>query len=56
MFEGDFIADYYRNFIAEELESMLLSQTRGTDYDDTIKWFNEGIKYAIMMIRHGGQD
>lgn len=53
MFDGDFIGDSYREEIADELENMLLSQRSPGDYDETIKWFNEGMKYAIMMIRHG---
>ena len=53
MFDGDFIGDSYRQEIADELENMLLHQRSPDDYDETIRWFNEGMKYAIMMIRHG---
>lgn len=53
MFDGDFIGDYYRQDIADQLETMLLGEKWGNDYDETIKWFNEGMRYAIMMIRHG---
>lgn len=43
---------YYRELLAQELEDALLTENTGKDYDETIKWFNEGIRYAIMMLRH----
>jgi hypothetical protein len=49
----DLVEEYYREYIAQELEEMMMRENQGTDYDETIKWFNQGIKYAIMMVRFG---
>ena len=49
----DLIGKYYREQIAQELEQSLFSEFAGKDYEEQTKWFNQGLRYAIILIRHG---
>lgn len=49
----DMIGKYYREKMAQELEESLFSKFAGNDYEQETKWFNQGLRYAIIIIRHG---
>ena len=51
--EPDLVGAYYREQIAQEVEQALFSQFAGNEYEDQTKWFNQGLRYAIIIIRHG---
>lgn len=46
------IEKFWRDKFSSEIESQVL---RHTDCDQQAKWFNEGIRYASMYIRHKGE-
>jgi hypothetical protein len=49
----DLIGNYYRELIAQELEQSLFSEFSGRDDEEQTKWFNQGLRYAIILVRHG---
>jgi len=49
----DLIGNYYREQIAQELEQSLFSQYVSNEFEEQTKWFNQGLRYAIILIRHG---
>ena len=42
------IEKFWRNRFAEEIEECYM----GLEDDEVTKWFNNGMKYAAMIVRH----
>jgi len=42
------IEKYWREKFSQEIQECIM----GLEDDDTTKWFNEGLRYASMYIRH----
>lgn len=51
---NDGIEQYYRSLIAQDLDDSLLYYHADDDNSDRIRWFNEGLKFASMIVRNGG--
>ena len=49
----DSIENYYRNIIADEIVDSMLYRTQDDENIERVKWFNEGLRYASMIARHG---
>ena len=43
---------FYRRLFADDLESLLLPEYEHTPYSSETYWFNQGLRYAIMILRH----
>lgn len=44
---------YYREKIAQEIEDCLYAESEDKEYSDHTRWFNEGLRHAIIIARYG---
>lgn len=49
----DSIEIYYRNLIADEITDSLLHSENDDSNIERVKWFNEGLRFAVMIARSG---